>query len=433
MRRIRVGGAAGAAMLSAVLVAGGCSVTPSGSTEPGSDATFAGVAHEDWRDDDMADASVRIAARMVALSGGQNIVVSPTSLQLSLAVLREGADGAAAVQLDDVLGLREASSQDVADLRAVLGEYEGDVAGIDPATAPETPLLHIADGLFVQPSYDLGAEFLNRVTAYHGAQVLEADADAAAKAALDAWVAAETGGLLTLSPIAPPVPPEPAVVAEGEVAPPPVTPEPTTSLAIMDVVTFGATWLDPFAPADTTDRPFTLPDGTQVPVPTMSQILSTTFAESEAWRAVELAYSDGFVMRVAVATDGGSPAWTSVADGLDDASEQAVHLVMPRWTAATALDLRPLVTSLGIGGISRPGNLDALYDAAYVSLVAQGARFTVAEGGTAAAATPTDGGGAAAPTAATVELILDRPFEYQVVHEATGMVIFAGRVANPSV
>jgi len=31
-----------------------------------------------------------------------------------------------------------------------------------------------------------------------------------------------------------------------------------------------------------------------------------------------------------------------------------------------------------------------------------------------------------------VEVRFDQPFEYQVVHSGTGLVLFAGRVADPS-
>jgi serpin B len=202
----------------------------------------------------------------------------------------------------------------------------------------------------------------------------------------------------------------------------------------MNVATFAAAWLHPFAQASTADGPFTLPDGTVVQVPMMSQTLSTSYAESETWRAVELAFADGFVMDIAIAADGGSPAWTSVTDGLDDASEQSVHVVMPRWRAGTVIDLLPMLKGMGVGAIARPGNLDALYDAAFASAFAQGVTITVAEGGAvASAATEADVDGATEPTGTAVELVLDRPFEYHVVHEATGLVLFAGRVANPSV
>ena len=37
-----------------------------------------------------------------------------------------------------------------------------------------------------------------------------------------------------------------------------------------------------------------------------------------------------------------------------------------------------------------------------------------------------------APHQPDVVLNLDRPFEYQVVEQETGLVLFAGRVADPS-
>src|SRR5665811_149908 len=186
---------------------------------------FLGVVDEGWADAGMAEASVRLATELVALGEGENVVVSPLSLQLALAMLREGATGRVADEIDAAIGLSDGGSQAVADLRAMLAQFEGDVSTIDKDNPPESPLVHIADSVFVQPGFPVEETFLERVAAYHLAQVFEADFAAGnAKPLLDAWVNEETGGLLTEAPTDPPT---------------------DTRVVLMDAVTFGASWASP--------------------------------------------------------------------------------------------------------------------------------------------------------------------------------------------
>lgn len=379
------------------------------------DAQFVGVETDARPGRAMVDASVRLATGLLDVGPvGEDVVVSPLSLQLALALLREGASGDVAAEIDAAAGL--AGSQEVADLRALLATYEGDVAGIDPEEPPATPLLHIADSAFLQQDYPVGAEFLDRVAAYHDAEVYEVDFRTGnPKPALDAWVTEETGGLLTECPV--------------------VT-TPLTRVVLMDTVTFGATWASQFAPEDTFDGPFTRGDGTSVQVPFMHQTTAVPYAEGDGWVAVELPYTEGFSMRLALPTDGEALTaadWAEVHTGLAGASATELVLIVPTWTSDTTLGLTDALAALGLASLADPrGGLDGVFPDAFVSAVAQGATITVAEKGTVAAAVTAIGleAGAAAPPDLVVRL--DRPFEYQVVHSATGLVLFAGRVADPS-
>lgn len=391
---------------------------PDASAPLTADAQFVGVSQDARPEQSMVDASVRLAAQLLDVAPvGEDVVVSPLSLQLALALLREGASGAVADAIDAAAGLP--GSQAVADLRAALARYEGDVAGIDPDDPPDEPLLHLADSAFVQRDFPVVPEFLDRVAAYHDAQVYEVDfATDEAKPALDAWVAKETGGLLTECP---------------------AQTDPLTRLVLMDTVTFGATWAQRFAPEDTADGAFTLADGTTVQVPLMHQATSVPYAAGEGWVAVELPYTAGFVMRLVLPDDGALDAatWSQVHRELGASSGTGsvteVNLTLPRWRTDTTLRLTDALTDMGLGSLLDPrGDLDGVFPDATVTDVAQGATITVAEKGTVAAAVTaivlTEGAAAPPP----LEVRFDRPFEYQVVHADTGLVLFAGRVLDPS-
>ncbi len=377
---------------------------------------FAGNAQEAAVPDAWVEASVRIATTLVGLAeGGENAVVSPLSLQLALAMLREGASGRVADEIDAAIGLVGADSQAVADLRAYLGQYEGDVAGIDKDNPPASPLLHIADGVFIQPGAPVTDRFLERVVAYHLAEVYEADFEGGnAKPVLDAWVNRVTGGLLTETPS---------------------EPLPDTLLMLLDAVTFGASWQAPFDPQATGPGTFRRADGQALEVTMMRALLGARYAEGDGWRAIELPYTEGFAMRLVMPESDSlsTEQWLAAHDALDAAAPAMVSLWMPSWETETNLDLTDALADLGLGLLADPGgDLDGIFPDAYVSAVGQAATITVAERGTVAAAvTQIDVGVTSAPVQ-DVELRLDRPFEYQVVDLTHGLVLFAGRVLDPS-
>jgi len=122
-----------------------------------------------------------------------------------------------------------------------------------------------------------------------------------------------------------------------------------------------------------------------------------------------------------------------VRDALAGAGTSAVSLTMPRWETDATLDLTPALAALGLGSLTDPqGDLDGVFPGAFVGAVAQGATITVAEKGTVAAAVTQISIFGSAPMP-QIELRLDRPFEYQVIEVTTGLVLFAGRVEDPSV
>lgn len=404
------------AVLGLVACAGPADEAPATPVTPERPVEFVGVAGDAAAGDAWVEASVRLASELLGLTEeGENAVVSPLSLQLALAMLREGASGRVAAEIDAAVGMSGADSQAVADVRAHLAQFEGDVAGIDKDNPPETPLVHIADSVFVQPGFPVEAQFLERVAAYHLAQVYEADfAGRNAKPLLDAWVQEETGGLLEEAPF---------------------EPDPDTRVVLMDAVTFGASWRMPFDPSATRDAAFHLTDGQTVQVPMMGALLPAGYAESDGWQAIELPYTEGFAMRIVV-PPAGIPTrdqWEAAHAALDAAESQLVQLGMPRWETDTTVDLTRDLGDLGLGSLVEPGGgLDGVFPGAYVNGIAQGATITVAEQGTVAAAVTEIAVGESAAPLPEIELNLDRPFEYQVIDERTGLVLFAGRVLDPS-
>lgn len=407
-----------AVLLVGALALAGCASAGPEPRQQRAEVEFLGVAAE-AADFDGAALS-RLAADLLAQSPDKNSVLSPLSIMLALAMLREGASGESAAQLDAVLGLDpENPGEAVADLRARLGELDGEVGTIDRKEPPESPLLHLADALFVAPDLELGPGFLERVARFHDAGVDEADfRGGKAKALLDAWVRRETGGLVEEAPS------EPA---------------PETKLVLMNAVLLAARWAEPFDPANTFPSDFTRADGSTVKPETMVDLSTRRFVEGPGWRAVELPYvGGGLAMILALPDEGAGPLtaqqWDEVRAGISSQSSTSkVVLWLPRWELSTALDLKKALPPLGIERVfAYTGELDGVFPEAFVSGASHVASITVAEKGTVAAAVTQVEAEAGSAPEIDVELRLDRPFDFQIV-VGQGMVpVFAGHVADPT-
>lgn len=410
--RVRRAAARTACLLVGTALLAGCGGAAPAPVEPGQ---YADVRTDLAADVGLADASVWLGAEMVGAAAAEspNPVMSPLSLQLALAVLREGATGEARDQLDAVLGGGDVDAA-VAALRERLEAFEGDVAGIDRDDPPEETLVHLADGVFVQEGFAVEPAFLERAATAHGADSATVDfARGTAKPVLDAWANEETGGLI------PEVPFEPST---------------STVLTILDAVVFGARWQSPFWSEETSDEPFTTAAGDVVDVATMHGEAFAPYAEGEGWVAAELLYREGFGMRV-VRHDGApldAEGWREVTTALGAAAPEPTTIAMPSWESTVTLDLEELLVGLGVDRIFAAGDLDGICPGAAVADVGQTATITVTEDGTVAAAVTEIAVAMSASEPPTRALVLDSPFEYQVYDTSTGLVLFAGLVGDPS-
>jgi serine protease inhibitor len=368
------------------------------------------------------DSALRLGEALLA-SGEENTIASPGSLLIALAMLRAGASGEAAAEMDAVLGLPEADRDAAMNaLLASLEEYDGDPGTVDEDNPPAKPLVHTANGLFVDKNVPTGQGYLDALAQHYGTGVHPVDFrdQAVTKPAIDAWVNKNTGGRI-------------------EKAPAPYDPDNTFSL--LNSVYFAAAWEVPFDANDTSDDPFTTAKGATVDVPTMHGLQEMAYAEGSGWQAVDLPYGEGFVMRLVLPSkdhDGGADAVTAgllaeVARALDAADPEDVDLALPTWDHKSHFDVRAILEKLGLQKtLKTTTGFDAIQPGLMITQAAQDANITVAEKGTVAAAvTQINGMATSVQPAPARSVTFDRPFHYQIVHVGTGLPLFMGKVADP--
>lgn len=369
----------------------------------------------------LSDAALSLGARLVASGGAGNVVTSPASLLVALAMLRAGASGPTADEMDAVIGLPPQGRDEAMNaVLASLSPYDGDPGSVGGKEPPAKPLVHLADGAFVDRGQPTGKEYLRILAEQYGAGVYPVDfaAESATKGQIDAWVSKNTGGRITEAP---------------------ANYRPENTFSLLNAAFFAAPWQTPFSADNTQDADFTTPQGARIRVPFMNGSLSLKYAEGAGWRAVELPYKDGFAMRLVLPSSGSdlplSAAVTrDIAAALAAAQPAAVELSLPKWNHSSTTDLQPILASMGLDITLGPDpDFHLIQPTMVISAAAQAAVISVAEKGTVAAGVSQFNGVAVSGQARVdvLHLALDRPFSYQVVQQSSGLPLFMGQVADP--
>lgn len=336
--------------------------------------------------------------RLLEQLGPGPVAFSPLSVHGALAALRPGASGETRAALD-----------------AVLGDDAPALTVEDPAIR-----LALAQALWLDPRFALRPEFAEAARR-RGVDCRSLDfGDPAAPAAVNAWAAERTGGMIE------------EVVQS-------FTPDEVMALA--DAVFFEGAWTLPFERELTAPAPFTRPDGSSVLVPTMHGAGGDHHEDGEL-QAIRLGYGDGELAFVAVIAREGlaAPAldearWAEITRGL---RERPGRLALPRLQLSCGLELRPSLSALGLAPLFGDGaELDGIFEgpapAAGAGRVLHEARVDLDERGTrAAGVTVVTVRAVSMPVDEPFDMRLDRPFTWAIEHRESGTLLFLGRVTDPS-
>jgi serpin B len=356
-----------------------------------------------------------------------NVISSPGSLLIALAMLRAGASGATAAELDSVLRFpAEKRDEAMNSVLRSLDMFDGDPGAVDEDNPPRKPVMHAANGLFVDKDVPTGKPFLDTLARHYGTGVYPVDFrdEGVTKPAIDAWVNRNTGGRIKEAP---------------------AQYDPDNTFSLLNSLYFAAAWRAPFDPNDTSDLPFTTAAGEEIDVPAMHNELQMKYAEGAGWRGVDLPYADGFVMRLVLPEEPagaaarpasaalGAEKLREIADAFDAARPASVQIQLPRWDHRSSFDLRKVFESLGLKKmLGTTEDFNNIQPQMMITQAAQAANITVAEKGTiAAAVTQINGMATSAPPQPERTIDFDRPFHYQIVHVETGLPLFMGTVADP--
>lgn len=369
-------------------------------------------------------------------NAGGNLLVSPLSISLALAMAFAGARGDTATQMADVLGfdlpddaLHTAFAALVSDLTGRgNAEPAGNVEGGENG-------LRIANALWGEQTYPFSDVFAAQLGDAYGAglELVDfANAPEQARADINAWVEEQTEDRIQ------------DIVPEGAITD-------MARLVLANAIYFYGSWRHAFEPADTENAPFHLADGTTVDVPFMFQRQDLSYARTDGMQLVELPYiSEGLAMTVILPDDG---RFDAVEESLDDVTLQMalaglssndIRLHLPKFGFDFSASVADALKALGMTDAFDPDLAD------FSGMVDEGATppdgenlsigdvlhkafIAVDEEGTeAAAATVVIMVGTSAQPEEPIEVRVDRPFLFAIRDRDTGTILFLGRVTNPS-
>lgn len=360
-------------------------------------------------DDAVATAQNRFAAalfRQLATQPG-NVFVSPTSLQSVLSLAAIGARGKTASELAAALHLAPADLEKSGDLLRTM-------------SGGKSAELSIANAVWSQKGLGVRPEFARSARRFD-ATAEEVDFlghPDAARRAINAWV-----GRATRSKI-------PELIPQGGITE-------DQRLVLTNAIYFKAAWQSPFEKKDTVGAPFKLADGQSVNVPTMKQEDMLPFAKGSGFRAVKLPYKGGALSLVVLLPNSArdlARLEKNLPTSLPAFTDREVDLALPRFRIADERELSVPLKALGVSEAFSPrADFSAMLTGQAVALssVIHKAVVEVNEEGTEASAASALMVLAAAPPEEVVEFHVDRPFLFQIRHEKTGAILFAGRVSDP--
>jgi serpin B len=372
-----------------------------------------------------------------------NVVLSPYSIQSALAMAYAGADGMTKAEMawglhypDDESVLHGSFQQLQEDLRVVEEHSVQQAKQIKAYRGKVMPLrLCVANRLFVQRSYALRQDFVERLKEFYSASPETVDFQTqpdAARLQINEWVSQQTEAKIK------------DLLAERTISP-------GTRAVLVNAMYFRAAWADAFFPERfTTFREFHAKGQDLIQVPTLLTERYLRFRKGEGFSVVALPYSDTDLQLVIFVPDDidGALALLSRLSQSELAAcasmeSHQVRLTLPKFTLASAsISLKDALMAQGLKtAFDEPAgsaNFDRMAarqpdEYLYLSDAIHKTFISVDEKGTEAAAATAlimVMGGVVDPSN-SIEVKVDRPFLFAIQHRPSRACLFLGMVVDP--
>ncbi len=337
-----------------------------------------------------------------------NVCLAPHSLADALTMAGQGAHGPTRTEFEQLLGSLDGA--------AALARNK------------QLPLLSV-NRLWVQRGFPIVPAYATYCQNYFGAKPAELDFiqnPGQAVGTINSWVKSETRDLI-------PKLLEPKAVTRD------------TRLVLTNATTLKAKWMFPFDSTQTRPQPFLADDGSKPEMPMMGVSAGFPLVQEAGLDILEMPYQEsGLSLIVALPRPGGLAALEKQMDErtlgawLDRLSTpreefDQVHLTFPKMEVRSdQLALKQPLIGMGLKrAFSRESDFSGLSpqgDQLFIDDVVQATMIRFDEVGTeAAAATAVTFNVRSEP----IELRVDHPFLFFLVHRPTATVLFSGRVVKP--
>ncbi|MBE9125100.1 MULTISPECIES: serpin family protein [unclassified Coleofasciculus] len=345
----------------------------------------------------------------------QNVFISPTSVAIALAMMYNGASGETQQEMAKALELQGMSLQDINEgnqaLKASLANADSEVE------------LSIANSLWAKEGIPFKPEFLHSNQQFYKAKVTELDfANPDAPQVINTWVKENTNGKI------------PQIIDQIKS---------DDILFLINAIYFKGNWTDKFEENQTTERPFSLEDGTQKQHPMMSQFGKYRYYENDEFQAISLPYGEGrlsfyvFLPHETANLDTFQQQLTTEnwQQWMNQFRQRNGSIVLPRFKLEYGVELNDALKALGMESAFGDGANFANLSEFPVGIdqVTHKTFVEVNEEGTEAAAVTSIG---AVTTSISIpeepfRMVVNRPFFCAIRDNQTGTLLFMGSIREP--
>ncbi len=353
-----------------------------------------------------------------------NLILSPFSMSLALAMTYAGARGETESQMADVLHFTQPQATLHPAFNALDLALEKKPLTLDKDQEPMT--LNLANSVWAEQTFPFQQDFLDTIALNYGAGVRLVDFKnqfEPARKDINNWVEDETKNKIK------------DLLPAGSL-------NADTRMVLVNAIYFKADWLNQFDANSTYDAKFNLLDGSQSDVKMMSNHDFIPYYAGDGFQAVELSYAgETAAMDIILPDEGNFESFESsfnkeVYDAMISGFQpKSVSLGLPKFSFTKDFSLSDTLKGMGMpdafdGNAADFSGMTGKKDL-FVSNVIHKAFVAVDEKGTEAAAATAvtmELAGAAMPD---VVFTADRPFIFIIRDTVNGQILFMGRVLNP--
>ena len=345
-----------------------------------------------------------------------NVVISPNSIAIALAMLNNGTAGETANELGKALELESLETQAInlqyQKLLETLTDTEGEVK------------MAIANSLWVNQNITLKDSFTTQAQKFYQAEVSNLDfSQPETTKLINDWVASNTANKI------------PQIIDA-------VSPE--DALYLINAVYFKGSWTTPFDPSNTSEQPFYTQPDVALSKPMMTQQGDYSYFQNEQLQAIRLPYGEKQTLGMYILLPSKNSSLAALnqqltpnnwQQWLSQMRSQSGSITLPRFQLEYETELNDALAALGIKQIfTSQGDFSALTDASVaVNTVKHKTFIEVNEEGTEAAATTSIG---VRITSANPQppfaMVVDRPFWFAIRDDKTKTILFMGNVVKPN-
>jgi len=347
----------------------------------------------------------------------KNVMISPLSVSLALAMTYNGADGSTKEAMEKTLELNGLTVDEINENYKILIDA---LASVDPKV-----LMSIANSIWYKHTFKVEQDFINVNQNYYYAEVSPLDFyDPDAVNTINNWVADKTKNKITeiLDYI-----PANAV------------------MYLINAIYFKGIWKYEFDESDTEEKPFYLSDGTTKDVPMMVQEGSFNYLSNDIIQAVEMPYGAGNYSMIIllpqynktlddVIDQLSNENWNRWLSEFYEAEKVQIHLPKFKFEYKNQLNDELINMDMGIDFDPDYADFSKINPGwqLYISRVIHKSFIEVNEEGTEAAAVTlveicyTSAGGETG-----IHFYVNQPFIFAIKEKYTNSIIFIGKVMEP--